>query len=221
MLGLLPPRQTTAWSSKQPQTCPRTWLVHLQGSMEPRTASPWRHSSARCGTPCLSDNRAACAYAPRPPPNGLSALLQALIYCPARTAGQSGGGNSMEHAASPVWRIVFDNTNKCVADWRCGQHGRRVGWTLRGVWLVGVTPAAPPTPTHAARGDRWVNPLMGWTSTADPLENVGRTSLLFSTKEEAMAFATKSGWAFEVAEPQPHLLTRPKRFNAYGEGAGG
>jgi NADH dehydrogenase (ubiquinone) Fe-S protein 4 len=64
---------------------------------------------------------------------------------------------------------------------------------------------------------RWINPLMGWTSTADPLENVGRATLAFPTKEDAIAFATKSGWAYEVAEPQPHLLSRPKRFNAYGE----
>jgi len=32
---------------------------------------------------------------------------------------------------------------------------------------------------------------MGWSSTADPLENVGRTSLSFPTKEHAMAFCRK------------------------------
>lgn len=35
---------------------------------------------------------------------------------------------------------------------------------------------------------KWVNPLIGWTSTADPLENVAR-QLYFSSKEEAVAFA--------------------------------
>lgn len=56
---------------------------------------------------------------------------------------------------------------------------------------------------------------MGWTSSADPLENVGRSSLLFRTREEAVAFALKSGWAFEVAEPQPKALSRPKRYTTY------
>ena len=35
---------------------------------------------------------------------------------------------------------------------------------------------------------KWVNPLIGWTSTADPLENVAR-QLYFPTKEDAIAFA--------------------------------
>lgn len=39
---------------------------------------------------------------------------------------------------------------------------------------------------------------MGWTSTADPLENVGRSSLLFHTKEEAVAFCRKHGWEAQV-----------------------
>jgi NADH dehydrogenase (ubiquinone) Fe-S protein 4 len=35
---------------------------------------------------------------------------------------------------------------------------------------------------------KWINPLIGWTSTADPLENVAR-QLYFQSKEEAIAFA--------------------------------
>lgn len=31
---------------------------------------------------------------------------------------------------------------------------------------------------------RWQNPLIGWTSTADPLEHMARASLNFNTKEE-------------------------------------
>jgi hypothetical protein len=44
---------------------------------------------------------------------------------------------------------------------------------------------------------------MGWTSTADALENVGRASLLFHTKEEAVAFCRKHGW-----EPQVRARVR-------------
>ena len=58
---------------------------------------------------------------------------------------------------------------------------------------------------------------MGWTSSADPLENVGRASLFFYTKEEAMAFCTKHGWEYEVDEPRQRRNDRQKRFNSYGD----
>mmetsp|Transcript_21042 Transcript_21042/g.62964 ORF Transcript_21042/g.62964 Transcript_21042/m.62964 type:complete len:204 (-) Transcript_21042:106-717(-) len=64
---------------------------------------------------------------------------------------------------------------------------------------------------------KWENHLMGWTSTADPLENVGRAALFFYTKEEAMAFADKHGWKFTVDEPNLPKTTRQKRFNSYGD----
>ncbi|KAG7386206.1 NADH dehydrogenase Fe-S protein subunit 4 ndufs4 [Phytophthora pseudosyringae] len=46
----------------------------------------------------------------------------------------------------------------------------------------------------------WGNPLMGWTSTADPY--VGLTTK-FDTKEEAEHFAKKQGWELEIFEPAP------------------
>jgi len=42
---------------------------------------------------------------------------------------------------------------------------------------------------------RWSNPLMGWTSTADPMSNV---KLTFDSKEDAEAYAAKNGWKTEV-----------------------
>ncbi|KAF8055760.1 NDUFS4 [Scenedesmus sp. PABB004] len=65
--------------------------------------------------------------------------------------------------------------------------------------------------------EKWINPLMGWTSTADPLENVARASLQFYTKEEALAFCRKHGWEATVVEPQPRRNTRQKRFAGYGD----
>ena len=58
---------------------------------------------------------------------------------------------------------------------------------------------------------------MGWTSSADTLENVGRASLFFYTKEEAMDFCTKHGWEDSVDMPNERKTTRTKRFNPYGE----
>ncbi|KDO32720.1 hypothetical protein SPRG_02418 [Saprolegnia parasitica CBS 223.65] len=41
----------------------------------------------------------------------------------------------------------------------------------------------------------WQNPLMGWTSGADPMDAM---VMKFNTKEEAVAFATRQGWSTEV-----------------------
>ncbi|KAM4875818.1 NADH dehydrogenase [ubiquinone] iron-sulfur protein 4, mitochondrial [Thomomys bottae] len=57
--------------------------------------------------------------------------------------------------------------------------------------------------------ERWENPLMGWASTADPLSNM---VLTFSTKEDAIAFAEKNGWSYEVEEKK---VPKPKS-KSYG-----
>jgi NADH dehydrogenase (ubiquinone) Fe-S protein 4 len=63
---------------------------------------------------------------------------------------------------------------------------------------------------------KWINPLIGWTSTGDALENVGRP-LYFSSKEAAVRFAERNGWGYEVEEPQIRSRARPKRFGGYGD----
>ncbi|XP_015133051.2 NADH dehydrogenase [ubiquinone] iron-sulfur protein 4, mitochondrial isoform X1 [Gallus gallus] len=57
--------------------------------------------------------------------------------------------------------------------------------------------------------ERWENPLMGWASTADPLSNM---VLTFSTKEDAIAFAEKNGWNYDVEEKK---IPKPKS-KSYG-----
>ncbi|XP_061473796.1 NADH dehydrogenase [ubiquinone] iron-sulfur protein 4, mitochondrial isoform X1 [Rhineura floridana] len=57
--------------------------------------------------------------------------------------------------------------------------------------------------------ERWENPLMGWASSADPLSNV---FLTFSTKEDAIAFAEKNGWSYDVQERR---IPKPKS-KSYG-----
>ncbi|XP_043603894.1 NADH dehydrogenase [ubiquinone] iron-sulfur protein 4, mitochondrial isoform X1 [Bombus pyrosoma] len=46
--------------------------------------------------------------------------------------------------------------------------------------------------------ERWENPLMGWTSTGDPLSNV---QVAFTTKEEAIAHCNKMGWEYYIQKP--------------------
>lgn len=40
---------------------------------------------------------------------------------------------------------------------------------------------------------------MGWTSTGDPLSNVGEAGLSFDSVEAAKAFAEKHGWEYTVS----------------------
>ena len=64
---------------------------------------------------------------------------------------------------------------------------------------------------------KWVNPLMGWTSTADPYENVGRAGMSFDSAEAARAFCEKHGWRYTVKEGLPSARLRPARFFQYGD----
>jgi hypothetical protein len=47
---------------------------------------------------------------------------------------------------------------------------------------------------------REIEPLMGWTSSADMRSQV---KLHFDTKEEAIAYAERNGVAYRVEEPKP------------------
>jgi hypothetical protein len=74
-------------------------------------------------------------------------------------------------------------------------------------------PAKDPTQSGMARTKQWVlefdqtspretEPLMGWTSSSDMLQQV---RLEFDTKEEAIAYATREGVAYRVEEPNQPL----------------
>jgi len=56
---------------------------------------------------------------------------------------------------------------------------------------------------------RWTNPLMGWTSSADPLSNL---KLNFDSKDAAIAFATKQGWNFEVMAATTKTTVTPGTY---------
>ncbi|KAK3097008.1 hypothetical protein FSP39_005554 [Pinctada imbricata] len=45
--------------------------------------------------------------------------------------------------------------------------------------------------------ERWENPLMGWTSSGDPLSNL---NCEFNSKEDAITFVEKNGWKYYVEE---------------------
>lgn len=59
--------------------------------------------------------------------------------------------------------------------------------------------------------------MIGWTSTADPVENVARSSLSFGSKEDAIKYCEKYGFDYEVREPLMRRADRQKRFAGYGD----
>jgi len=49
--------------------------------------------------------------------------------------------------------------------------------------------------------DTWTNPLMGWVSSADPMSATQGLQMTFRNAKEAVYFAKKKGYNYEVAEP--------------------
>jgi hypothetical protein len=52
---------------------------------------------------------------------------------------------------------------------------------------------------YEAERDRQVEPLMGWTSSSDMNSQI---KMWFDTREEAVAYATRSGVPYRVEEPK-------------------
>jgi NADH dehydrogenase len=73
------------------------------------------------------------------------------------------------------------------------QSGRR----KTGKWVIEYEPPA-----------RGIDPLMGWSSTADTR---GQVRVLFDSKEAALAFAKKHGLVADVFDPQVRQI-RPKSY---------
>ncbi|XP_030381373.1 NADH dehydrogenase [ubiquinone] iron-sulfur protein 4, mitochondrial [Scaptodrosophila lebanonensis] len=57
--------------------------------------------------------------------------------------------------------------------------------------------------------ERWENPLMGWTSTGDPLSNM---NVQFGSKDEAITYCERNGWRWYVDSEQ----TKKERVKNYG-----
>ncbi|MFN3460924.1 MAG: ETC complex I subunit [Oceanibaculum sp.] len=73
-----------------------------------------------------------------------------------------------------------------------GRGGRGADWVLE----------------FAPQSRREADPLMGWTSSDDTRRQV---RLSFASKDEAIAYATREGIAFEVQEPKERGVT-PKAY---------
>jgi len=57
--------------------------------------------------------------------------------------------------------------------------------------------------------ERWENPLMGWTSTGDPLSNM---KIEFPDRTEAINFCEKNGWKWYLEAEQKTKPRGPKSY---------
>ncbi|ORX43879.1 hypothetical protein DM01DRAFT_1196242 [Hesseltinella vesiculosa] len=61
-------------------------------------------------------------------------------------------------------------------------------------------------------GNRWENPLMGWSSSADYQQAL---QIKFATKQSAIQFAEKQGWSYYVQEPKPVKFVKKSYADNY------
>jgi len=72
------------------------------------------------------------------------------------------------------------------------------GWAKTHDWVLEYLPASPRRP----------DPLMGWIGSADTQPQV---RLNFPSKEDAIAFADRTGVSYEVEVPQQRRI-KPKQY---------
>ena len=83
--------------------------------------------------------------------------------------------------------------------YRPSRTAMQSGQALTKRWVLEYEPASP----------RTVEPLMGWTSSADMRSQI---VLEFGTREEAVAYAAKHEIPYQVFEPHPAKV-RPKSYS--------
>lgn len=61
--------------------------------------------------------------------------------------------------------------------------------------------------------ERWENPLIGWSSSADPLSNMNGV-VEFNTKDEAIEHCEKQGWKWFVTSEEKPKKERVKNYGS-------
>lgn len=82
----------------------------------------------------------------------------------------------------------------------------------RSAWVIEFEPQQAPS----------IDPLMGWTSSREPLQQV---RLTFPSREQAVAFAERQGWRYTASEahgrkvrPRPYAANFRRPWSTTGEG---
>lgn len=85
-----------------------------------------------------------------------------------------------------------------VKIYRPGKNAMQSGRAKRKDWVL----------EYELSGTRRAEPLMGWTSSEDALNQV---KLKFSSCEDAVAYAEKKGWSYDVQADQVRRV-KPRNY---------
>lgn len=106
--------------------------------------------------------------------------------------------NPVTLPSSSVPQEIYENRTALI--YRPARNVMQSGRAQTQKWLIQFNCDVP----------RWENPVMGWTSSRDPVQGM---NLKFESKEDAIKYAQEQGWAYEVKETttiEPEL--KPKSY---------
>lgn len=107
----------------------------------------------------------------------------------------STGDNNENTEATEFNDSVQEDYGHYVSEKPLGEYGRKMRISMpsrsagtQGVAKVGMWKVEPMNP-----GKRWGNPLMGWTSTRDPMQSINWGLERFQSKQHAIDWCTSNG----------------------------
>ncbi|KAM3720519.1 NADH dehydrogenase [ubiquinone] iron-sulfur protein 4 [Dirofilaria immitis] len=86
-----------------------------------------------------------------------------------------------------------------VRIYRPAREATQSGWAATRTWKIEVD-----------NMERWENPLIGWSSTGDPLSNISM-AMDFASKEDAIRYCETNNLNYEVIEPNERRI-KPKSY---------
>lgn len=147
----------------------------------PRSASAFKTLRSRCLGSGSSNSG-------NPPPAPLSAEATDV------SASSVSAVTSVAEAASTPANLT---TQRTVYISSAARSAMQAGQLHEGVWRIDFDVQS-----------RWENPLMGWTSSRDPMQGM---VLKFPTRDAAVHFAQRQGWQWQVIQPQA-ASWKPKSY---------
>ncbi|EFO24911.1 NADH-ubiquinone oxidoreductase 18 kDa subunit [Loa loa] len=108
--------------------------------------------------------------------------------------------NEMQEQAVDLAGVPADFLrSRRVRVYRPAREATQSGWACTKTWKIELD-----------NRERWENPLIGWSSTGDPLSNISMT-MDFASKEDAIRYCETNNLNYEVVEPNERII-KPKSY---------
>ncbi|KAG2501675.1 hypothetical protein HYH03_000178 [Edaphochlamys debaryana] len=206
------PASASALASAGPASAAQQLLLPLLRAGVTTTAPPAPEPKPTHQAPPPAPNTSPSAASGTPPvgPQDYTIALKAAQQLAGSTGQPPIGPGEAGLLSGHVPLNMQPNKVLIYSAARCPeQQGRQRTSFNRSTPAWGIEFIDPPA-------EKWVNRLMGWTSTGDSARQ-SNVALNFFTWEEAARFCDKHGWAYEVQPPLEPRTTRSKRWASYGD----